>query len=558
MLLHFKTLMLQTLHIKNFALIEQLHIDFSGRFSTITGETGAGKSILLGALGLVLGNRADLTSLKDKEQKCVVEAHFKIGDYHLNDFFAKNDMDYEEVTIIRREILPSGKSRAFVNDTPANLQELQQLGEFLIDIHSQQQTRELSDEQYQMQILDAVAGSGVLVETYKKQHTVYKQVVSQLKKLQDQKSSLSKEQDYNAFLLQELVTANLKAGEQEELEETVEKLGNVEFIKESIAKALAVANDEQIGALQNLKEIKSSLQKISTISADYAGFHERVSSLVIELDDITGSMARNYENLADDPAELERVNQKLQMLYSLQKKHQVATVADLIVVRDELNGKVSLMEGIDEAIQKTEAEVVKAKEITDSTANQLHKVRQQAIPVLTEKITAILSQLGMPNARFKFEVALAENYFANGKDQMSLLFSGNKGTDFGLMKKVASGGEMSRIMLAVKAVLANYSKLPSIIFDEIDTGVSGEIANKMGDIMKDMSNEMQVFAITHLPQIAAKGDRQYKVFKTTQADNTVSDLKLLTKDERIREIAEMLSGKDISDSALNHARALLN
>ena len=550
--------MLQTLHIKNFALIEQLHIDFSGSFSTITGETGAGKSILLGALGLVLGNRADLTSLKDKEQKCVVEAHFNIGDYQLNEFFAQNDMDYEDTTIIRREILPSGKSRAFVNDTPINLQELQQLGEFLIDIHSQQQTRELSDELYQMQILDAVAGNTALLATYKKQYTTYKQVVSQLKKLEDQKASLSKEQDYNAFLLQELVTASLKAGEQEELEEALEKLSNVEFIKESMAKALAVANEEQLGALQNLKEIKNSLQKISGLSGEYAGFYERVSSLVIELDDITGSLAEDYEKLADDPAELERVNQKLQLIYALQKKHQVASVADLLAIQEELESKVMLVEGIDDAIKTQQEETEKAKVVTDATAVLLHQARQKAIPVLADKITAILSQLGMPNARFKFEVALGESYYTNGKDQMSLLFSGNKGTDFGLMKKVASGGEMSRIMLAVKAVLANYSKLPSIIFDEIDTGVSGEIANKMGDIMKVMSQQMQVMAITHLPQIAAKGDRQYKVFKTTQGDNTVSELKLLTHDERVREIAEMLSGKDISDSALNHARALLN
>jgi len=550
--------MLQTLHIKNFALIEQLHIDFSGSFSTITGETGAGKSILLGALGLVLGNRADLTSLKDKEQKCVVEAHFNIGDYRLHDFFAQNDMDYEDTTIIRREILPSGKSRAFVNDSPVNLQELQQLGEFLIDIHSQQQTRELSDELYQMQILDAVAGNMALLATYKKQYTAYRQVVSQLKKLQDQKASLSKEQDYNAFLLQELVTANLKAGEQEELEEALEKLSNVEFIKEYVAKAIAVANEEQLGALQNLKEIKNSLQKISSFSGEYAGFYDRVSSLVIELDDIAAALAENFEKLADDPAELERVNQKLQLIYALQKKHQAATVADLLAIQDELESKVVLVEGIDDAIKQQEAEANKAKAVTDDTAASLHEARQTAIPILTEKITAILSQLGMPNARFKFDVLRTESYFNNGKDQMSLLFSGNKGTDFGLMKKVASGGEMSRIMLAIKAVLANYSKLPSIIFDEIDTGVSGEIAIKMGDIMKTMSQQMQVMAITHLPQIAAKGDRQYKVFKTTQGDNTVSDLKLLTYNERVREIAEMLSGKDISDSALNHAQALLN
>lgn len=550
--------MLQTLHIKNFALIEHLNIDFTGNFSTITGETGAGKSILLGALGLVLGNRADLTSLKDKEQKCVVEAYFKIGSYHLEAFFADNDLDYEELTIIRREILPSGKSRAFVNDSPVNLAELQELGTYLIDIHSQQQTRELSDEQYQLQILDAVAGNDKALEEYKKQLSVYKTLQAELKKLTEQKSTLNKEQDYNTYLLNELVNAKLIAGEKAELEGALEKLSNVEFIKESIGKALAVANEEQMGTIISLKEIRAALQKISSISEEYGAFYERISSLLIELNDVTESLSQSYEGLSNDPEELERVNQKLQLIYSLQKKHQVATVEELLSIQADLESKVILVEGLDGTIAQKEAEAENAKAATDAIALKLHEARQKAIPVLTDKITAILAQLGMPNARFNFQVSQGGVYYGNGKDAISLLFSANKGTDFGLMKKVASGGEMSRIMLAVKAVLANYSKLPSIIFDEIDTGVSGEIAVKMADIMKGMSAEMQVFAITHLPQIAAKGDRQYKVFKTTEGDNTVSEVKLLTTDERIREIAEMLSGKDVSESALTHARALLN
>jgi DNA repair protein RecN (Recombination protein N) len=550
--------MLQTLHIKNFALIEHLHIDFSDSLSTITGETGAGKSILLGALGLVLGNRADLTSLKDKEQKCVVEAHFRIGDHNLQEFFSENEMDYEDVTIIRREILPSGKSRAFVNDSPVNLDELKELGEYLIDIHSQQQTRELSNEAYQLQILDAVAGNSLMLATYRGQLSAYRTVQSQLKKLQEQKDALSKEQDYNSFLLQELLSANLKAGEQAELEDKLEKLSNVEFIKESLAKALAAANEEQVGAIQNLKEIKASLQKISAISAEYSAFCERVSSLVIELDDITGEISQNFEKLIDDPEESERVNQKLQVIYSLQKKHNVVTVEGLLEIQETLDNKALLAGDIDSSIEKLAAELEANKAQADDTVALIHEQRQRAIPLLTDKITAILAQLGMPNARFRFEVTVSDTYYANGKDVMSLQFSANKGTDFGLLKKVASGGEMSRIMLAVKAVLAEYSKLPTIIFDEIDTGVSGEIANKMGDIMKVMSRGMQVFAITHLPQIASKGEQQYKVFKKAQGETTVSELKLLTKEERVREIAEMLSGKDISDSALNHARALLN
>lgn len=550
--------MLQTLHIKNFALIEHLHIDFSDRLSTITGETGAGKSILLGALGLVLGNRADLTSLKDKEQKCIVEAHFKIVDYKLQDFFSQSDLDYEDVTIIRREILPSGKSRAFVNDSPVNLQELQELGNYLIDIHSQQQTREFSDEQYQLQILDAVAGNSEAIAVYKGQLAAFKSLQAELKKFCAQKEALAKEQDYNAYLLQELLQAGLKPGEQEELEAEMEKLGNVEFIKESLAKALAVANEEQAGAVQNLKEIKSALQKISGIATEYNEFYERVTSLLIEFDDVNAGLAQNLEKLSDDPERLEAVNQKLQLIYSLQKKHQVNTVEELLAIQERLDSTVMMADELEGAIEKLEAKSGDAKAAADKTALFLHEKRQAAIPVLTEKITAILSQLGMPNARFNFEITHTENYHSAGRDEIQLLFSANKGTDFGLLKKVASGGEMSRIMLAVKAVLADYSKLPTIIFDEIDTGVSGEIANKMGDIMKAMSRKMQVFAITHLPQIASKGDQHYKVFKSTQGETTVSELKLLTKEERINEIAGMLSGKDISDSALNHARALLN
>lgn len=549
--------MLQTLQIKNFALIEHLHIDFTGSFSIITGETGAGKSILLGALGLVSGNRADLGSLKDKEQKCVIEAHFNISNYNLRDFFDENDIDYEDVTIIRREILPSGKSRAFINDSPVNLAEVQELGHFLIDIHSQQQTRELSDEQYQIQILDAVAGNSALLETYKKQLAAYKSAQSALKKLVEQKATLSREQDYNTFLLNELAEAKLKAGEQTELENEQEKLSNVEFIRENMARAIAVANEEQMGAVQNLKEIKQALQKISGISEEYAGYYERVNSLIIELDDISESLSEGYDGLVNDPEALELVNQKLQLIYALQKKHNVATVEELIAIEKDLSEKVVLAEGLDEAIAEKEADVQHTKAEADTTAEALHEKRVGAVPVLVDKITAILVQLGMPNSRFKFEITQNETYYANGKDSINLLFSANKGTDFGLLKKVASGGEMSRIMLAVKAVLATYSKLPTIIFDEIDTGVSGEIAIKMGDIMKAMSKDMQVFAITHLPQIAAKGNTHYKVAKKTQGDTTVSELKLLTEDERIREIAEMLSGKDVSESALTHARALL-
>ena len=549
--------MLASLSIKNFALIEQLDIRFSNEFSIITGETGAGKSILLGALGLVLGRRADLTSLKDKEQKCIIEAHFEIKAYALQPFFEENDLDYEDTTIIRREILPSGKSRAFVNDSPVNLQELQQLGDFLLDIHSQHQTQELSNEEYQIQILDAIAGQQPLLQEYKSSLSTYKAVKARLKKLQSEKEALVKEQDYNSFLLEELLAANLKEGEQQEYEAVFEKLNNVEFIKESLDKSLAVADEEQIGVTQNLKEIKASLQKIAGLSAEYQELFDRVSSVLIEFDDVSDEIRKHAETLMSDPEQLELVNQKLQLIYSLQKKHQVGTVEELLVIQNDLDNKAVFADDLEAMIHSLEKELEATIVVLDAKAAAISESRKQAAPVLIEKIIATLSELGMPNARFEFEIKQTDTYLLSGKDEVQLLFSANKGTSFGLLKKVASGGEMSRIMLAVKAILANYTKLPTIIFDEIDTGVSGEIAHKMGDIMKKMSKQMQVFAITHLPQIAAKGNQHYKVFKSTQGENTVSELKLLGNEERIVEIAEMLSGKDISDSALNHAKSLL-
>ncbi|WP_375605050.1 DNA repair protein RecN [Flavobacterium davisii] len=550
--------MLVQLSIKNFALIEQLEMNFSNQFSIITGETGAGKSILLGALGLVLGNRADLGSLKDKEQKCVIEAHFNLSVYNLKGFFEENDMDFEEITIIRREILPSGKSRAFVNDSPVNLTELQELGTFLIDIHSQQQTRELIEESYQIEILDAIASNATLLQTYQKDLKQYKTLQTTLKRILSEKESFVKESDYNSFLLEELVQANLKEGEQQELEDVFEKLNNVEIIKENLDKSIALSKEEQIGILQNLKEVKNSLQKIGNFSPEYQALLERIASVLIEMDDLLVDLENQSEKLFSDPEKLQLVSQKLQLIYNLQKKHQVTTVEELIKIQKDLDAKVLHAGDLDEQIQKLQIEISSTQEQLIQQTKTISKKRKEVVPILIAQMTAILGELGMSNARFEFDIKESNTFLFNGKDEIQLLFSANKGTDFGLLKKVASGGEMSRIMLAIKAVLANYSKLPTIIFDEIDTGVSGEVAQKMANIMKIMSDKMQVFAITHLPQIASKGQQHYKVFKSDREDVTVSELKLLSLEERIIEIAEMLSGKNISDSAIAHAKALLN
>ena len=550
--------MLASLSISNFALIDKLGIDFSDGFSIITGETGAGKSILLGALGLVLGKRADLSSLKNKEERCVIEAHFQIANYKLQPFFESNDLDYEDETIIRREILPSGKSRAFINDSPVNLQELQELSVFLIDIHSQHQTQELSEELFQFQIIDSVAHNQENINLYSAILSSFKKDKSQLSTLTSKLQSLLKEQDYNTFLLEELLSANLKVKDQEELEQVYEQLNNVEFIKENIDKSLALANEEQFGILQNLKEIKIALQKTIAFSPEYQSLFDRINSVTIEFDDIISELSQQTDNLVHDPENLELVNQKLQNIYNLQKKHQVNSVAELLDIQNDLDNKVVSVVELEFEINKLAAKIEKATTELDTLAINIRNNRLKAVPVLSEKLIFILEQLGMPNVRFNMELKETDHYFANGKDELQFLFSANKGSDFGLLKKVASGGELSRIMLAVKGILAQYSSLPTIIFDEIDTGVSGEIANKMAAIMKDMSGKMQVFSITHLPQIAAKGKMHYKVYKSIQGNTTISELKLLTFEERIVEIAEMLSGKDISDSALNHAKALLN
>jgi DNA repair protein RecN (Recombination protein N) len=550
--------MITSLSIKNYALIEKLAIDFSKGFSIITGETGAGKSIILGAMGLVLGKRADLTSLKNKEEKCVIEAYFDISKYNLKSFFEANDLDYEDETIIRREILPSGKSRAFINDSPVNLQELQDLSLFLIDIHSQQQTQELSEETVQFTIIDAVADNQSEIDHYKSLLKSYKEDKSRLNGLLNTQAESIKEQEYNTFLLNELVSAQLKSGEQEQLESDFEKLNNVETIKEAVDKSLAMANEEQIGALSTLKEIKLALQKIASFAPEYALLLERITSLVIELDDISDELTNCSEKLINDPVQLDLISEKLQIIFNLQKKHQVSSVDELLAIQSSLENTLFELGNLESEIANLSQTIQNKTNELDALAQIIHQKRSNAVPVLSNKLVTILATLGMPNVRFNIEINAVDNYYKNGKDEINFLFSANKGTDFGLLKKVASGGEMSRIMLAVKAILAQYSKLPTLIFDEIDTGVSGEIAVRMGEIMKEMSRTMQIFAITHLPQIAAKGNAHFKVFKSTVGEDTQSELQLLNEEERVIEIAQMLSGIVVSESALNHAKSLLN
>lgn len=550
--------MITSLSIKNFALIEKLDIRFSKGFSIITGETGAGKSILLGALGLVLGKRADLSSLKNNEEKCVIEAHFDIEKYNLKSFFEVNDLDFDTNTSIRREILVSGKSRAFINDTPVNLAVLQELSTFLLDIHSQHQTQELSEEAMQFKIIDAVANNEVLISNYASNLKSFKKVSAILKQKLDALQATKNEQEYNNYLLNELVSANFKLGDLELLEATFEKLNNVEFIKEQLSKALAIMADEQLGITSNLSELKLALSKIAPFSEEYKIASARINSVSIEINDIEKEVEQLAETIVTNPQELEITNQRLQFLYTLLKKHQVKTVDELLEIQQNLDSKLVSVATLELEIEKLIADVAVLESKLNSDAAAIHSNRIKIVPELISKLTQILEQVGMANARFDIQIINKSAFLSNGKDEVVFMFSANKGADFGVMKKVASGGELSRIMLAVKAILAEYSNLPTLIFDEIDTGVSGDVANKMGDIMKIMSTKMQLFSITHLPQIAAKGQDHFKVFKIDVNNKTQSELKLLSPEERVIEIAQMVSGATISESALSHARELLN
>ncbi|APZ46755.1 DNA repair protein RecN [Polaribacter reichenbachii] len=550
--------MLTQLSINNYALINQLSIDFSSGLSIITGETGAGKSILLGALGLVLGNRVDLSSLKDTSKKCVVEARLDIANYNLNDFFNEVDLDYESETIIRREILPSGKSRAFVNDTPVRLSVLNELRTKLIDVHSQHQTLQLSDNSFQFSILDALAKNKEKIASYKRGYAKLNQLKKELQELEAVQKEANQQYEYNLHLFNELEEANLKVDEQEELEEKLEKLNNIEDIKLNLSEALEISVNEEIGIQNLLNTLENRLLKIASFSKDYQELSERVTSVKIEIDDVVTELENANENVDFNPNEIEELNDRLQLIYNLQKKHTVSTNQELIKVLEDLSEKVSQVENAEETINNKQKEIDDVAGKLDKLAGLITKSRVASIPKLTKELQFLLSELGMENARFSIKIKPTKSYFSNGKDELEFLFSANKGGSFGELKKVASGGELSRIMLSVKKVLSENTQLPTIIFDEIDTGVSGEVSNKIAAIMQQMGKHMQVIAITHLPQIASKGQSHYKVFKKEVKGVTTTNLKQLTTEERIKEIAEMLSGKDISDSALTHAKELLS
>ncbi|NQY06292.1 MAG: DNA repair protein RecN [Flavobacteriaceae bacterium] len=550
--------MLTNLIIKNYALIDDLSVSFSDGLSIITGETGAGKSILLGGLGLILGNRADLSAIKDKELKCVIEAEFNIVPYRLKKLFEQEDLDYEDLTIIRREILPSGKSRAFINDSPVSLTSLKLVGERLIDIHSQHQTLQLTNNSFQFEVIDALAKNAKELTTYQLELTNYNGLRKKLEELLQIQNESNESEEYNRFLYEELVEAKLDEFCFEALEEDLEQLSNVEEIQQKLLQANQLLSEEQMGVLTTLVELKNALKDIASFSSEYEALFERVNSSYIELEDVFTEVESAQENIEANPERLNEVSQQINTINSLYQKHQVDSVEALLEIQQELEEKVGLVSNLSERITAKETEIEASKNELQQLAAQIHQKREDAIPKLTKQLEKILINLGMENAKFDIRVSQTDQFYTNGSDELSFLFSANKGGNFNELKKSASGGELSRIMLGIKAILSKYKKLPSIMFDEIDTGVSGDVAAKMGLLMEYMSEDMQVFTITHLPQIASKGNSHFKVYKEDVAGMTRTNLKALNQESRVFEIAEMLGGKERTETAMQHAKELLN
>ncbi len=551
--------MLNRLFIKNYALIENLDILFDAGLNIITGETGAGKSIMMGALGLILGNRAEGKHFFREDQKCVIEGFFKIDAYGLQDFFQENELDYDDETIIRREIAVDGKSRAFVNDSPVTLNILKLLGEQLIDIHSQHATLQLNTERFQLMILDSVAKNQAILQDYKQNLSQYKHRQESLSLLREDIASANAALDFNQFQFDELDQAHLEDGEQERLEAELSQLENAEEIKRGLLGASHLLSESEQSATFSLKESLQQLQSVERFMPSMEELVKRLQSVWIEVKDIADEVGAKEQEVFMDEGRLVEVNERLSVLYSLQKKHRVDTVSELITLRDELEQKVLVVANQGEQLAALEQDVAKCLEALEKTGKYLHDARQQAVTHVEKYVQEVLAEIGMPNAQLKIELSLLEidKYKATGADDVRFLFSANKGQPLQPIHRVASGGELSRVMLAVKSLVAQTSALPTIIFDEIDTGISGEVALKVGEIMERLAGDMQVLAITHLPQIASKGQAHFKVFKEDEGEKTKTDITLLAREDRILEVAQMLSGANPGASALQHAKELI-
>ena len=550
--------MLKNLSIKNYLLIDDLSVSFNNGFTVITGETGAGKSILVGGISLILGKRADLSVNRDKSKKCIIEGVFDIGSFDLKSIFDENELDYDTDTILRREISSSGKSRAFINDSPVNLSQLSLIGSKIIDIHSQHQNIEVLNSEFQFELLDLISNNKDNILKYKNLYEDFKVKSKALNELIDKKKNLMQTIDYNKFILDEIDNANILDEDLDELENMQNSLSNFEETSRELNQSSQIISDDEVGLITLLLKLKNSIDKVSNNSQKFNLISQRISSIKIDLEDISSEIDNFLDSLEQNPEKLNKIINKIDIINNLFRKHSLNSIKDLSIFRDNLALKVNTTENIDNEIQlhQTVCENLNLK--LNNIAIQIHEKRKSVINDLTNEIEVVLHELGMVNSKFKITLFKTENFYSNGMDTIDFEFLANKGYEFKKIKDAASGGEMSRIMLSIKSIMAKYKKLPSIIFDEIDTGVSGEISKKMGTIMKELGSRIQTFSITHLPQIAAMGESHFLIYKNDIDGYTKTMISRLNDSERIVEIAKMLEGNNASESAYTHAKQLLN
>lgn len=549
--------MLIKLYVQNYALIKELDVELDNGLTIITGETGAGKSILLGALSLILGTRADSSVLLDKNEKCIVEGTFRIDEYELNEFFISNELDYESITTLRREINPAGKSRAFINDTPVTINILKELGDRLIDIHSQHQTLMLNDNSFQLNLIDSFSGTAKLKEKYRESFSVYKKLMKEYMVIKEKADKNKADLEYYQFQHKQLEEAKLIKGEQTELESEQELLSHTEEIKLALSTSSNLFFAENISILSMLREVKSNLAKIRTFIAEGESLFLRTESSIIELDDLAAEIEKLSASIEADPGRLLFVNNRLDTIYSLIQKHRVSDLDELIKRKEEIEGLIIAIVSSDERLSEIESSIKKEADLLKIISEEISEKRKSVLPEIESRITDLLKQLGIPNAKFRISMTRLKEYSGTGIDQADFLFSANKQIAPENLARIASGGELSRVMLSLKSLLTKNNNLPTIIFDEIDSGVSGEVADKVGQILSGMGKYMQVINITHLPQVASRGTRHYHVYKDDTDNSTFTRVKLLSPDERILEVARLLSGSEVTETAMKNARELL-
>lgn len=549
--------MIKNIHIRNYALIDKTDIELEQGFTIITGETGAGKSILLGAIGLTLGQRADVTAIMDKSRKCVVEITYNIVGYDLQQWFVDNDLDYDDTVVVRRELMADGKSRAFINDTPVNNKLLKEFGSFLIDVHSQHQSLLIGQPEYQLEILDAFCGNLALLRDYKVKYARRQGMLSELNSVKQKAREAAQEEDYLKFQFNQLDEAQLREGEQQELEEELDVLNHAENIKSVFSESTYMLMDSDTPVIPFLKGLKNKMVSLEGVVKESTDYEQRLNSVILELEDIADECERIAERVEYNPARVNAINDRLSVMYDLLRKHRMERVEDLIALKEALGEKLKGIQSFSSQIEELEKQITLQEKEMDVLAGKIHKARMESEQKLREEMRGLLVGMGIKHAVFKVVITPLNHFTPTGKDNVSFLFAANKNQEPGELAKVASGGEISRLMLSLKYILSRTKQLPVIIFDEIDTGVSGEIAHRMAAMMKEMAGRMQVISISHLPQIAAAGDAHFKVYKEDYQEATISRIRRLTDEERVTEIAGMISGSVVSKAALENAELLL-